>query len=88
MPPTLRLTTDAFGPAQAPIVFGWIAVAHQIGAAITAFAAGWARTVTGEYQVAFWASGSLCLVASMLALRIGLRRARRAPLVVPREGTL
>jgi MFS family permease len=34
VPPTLRLTTDAFGRADAPIVFGWILTGHQLGAAV------------------------------------------------------
>jgi MFS family permease len=77
VPPTLRLTTDAFGPERAPIVFGWIGAGHQVGAALTAFAAGWIRTSLGDYQLAFWASGSLCLVAAVLALQVGRRGASR-----------
>ena len=41
VPPTLRLTTDAFGRADAPIVFGWILTGHQLGAAVAAFGAGY-----------------------------------------------
>jgi MFS family permease len=81
VPPTLRLTTDAFGPERAPIMFGWIAAGHQVGAALTAFAAGWVRTSAGDYGPAFWGSGALCLVAAVLALQVGRRAARR-----PREG--
>jgi predicted MFS family arabinose efflux permease len=75
VPPTLRLATDAFGAERAPIVFGWIGVGHQIGAALTAFSAGWIRTTFGDYQLAFWGSGGLCLLAAMLALQVGRRRA-------------
>jgi MFS family permease len=78
VPPTLRLATDAFGPERAPIVFGWIGAGHQIGAALTAFTAGWLRTATGDYQLAFWGSGGLCLVAAALALQVGRRPARAA----------
>jgi predicted MFS family arabinose efflux permease len=78
VPPTLRLATDAFGTERAPIVFGWIAVGHQIGAALTAFSAGWIRTAFGDYQPAFWGSGGLCLVAALLALQVGRRPARMA----------
>jgi predicted MFS family arabinose efflux permease len=73
VPPTLRLATDAFGPERAPIMFGWIAAGHQVGAALTAFSAGWIRTVLGDYQVAFWGSGALCLLAAVLALQVGRR---------------
>ena len=76
VPPTLRLTTDAFGAERAPIMFGWIATGHQVGAALTAFGAGWIRTTLGDYQLAFWGSGTLCLLAAALALQVGRRPAR------------
>jgi MFS family permease len=78
VPPTLRLATDAFGPERAPIMFGWIGAGHQIGAALTAFSAGWIRTTLGDYRVAFWGSGTLCLLAAVLALQVGTRPARAA----------
>src|SRR6185503_16024551 len=70
VPPTVRLATDAFGTARAPVMFGWIAAGHQVGAALTALSAGWVRTTLGDYQVAFWGSGTLCLVAALLALQV------------------
>jgi len=70
VPPTVKLATDAFGSARAPVMFGWIAAGHQVGAALTALTAGWVRTTLGDYQVAFWASGGLCLVAALLALQV------------------
>ena len=78
VPPTVKLATDAFGPARAPVMFGWIAAGHQVGAALTALSAGWVRTTLGDYQVAFWASGGLCLVAALLALQVRGRAAVRA----------
>jgi predicted MFS family arabinose efflux permease len=79
VPPTLRLATDAFGPARAPIMFGWIGAGHQVGAALAAFAAGWIRTTQGDYRLAFWGSGTLCLVAAALALQVGRRPLRAMP---------
>jgi MFS family permease len=76
VPPTLRLATDAFGAERAPIFFGWIGAGHQIGAALTAFMAGWIRTTLGDYRLAFLGSGALCLLAAALALQVGTRRAR------------
>src|SRR4051812_32320902 len=73
VPPTVKLTSDAFGAERAPIMFGWIAAGHQLGAAITAFGAGWIRTTFGDYQLAFWTSGALCIVAALLALAVGRR---------------
>ena len=70
VPPTVKLATDAFGTARAPVMFGWIAAGHQVGAALTALTAGWVRTTLGDYQVAFWTSGGLCVVAALLALQV------------------
>ena len=83
VPPTVRLANDAFGTARAPIMFGWIGAGHQIGAALTAYAAGWIRTTMGDYQPAFWTSGALCLLAAVLALQVGKRPARAGTLPSP-----
>jgi MFS family permease len=87
VPPTLRLATDAFGAERAPIMFGWIGAGHQVGAALTAFGAGWIRTTLGDYHLAFWSSGALCLLAAALALQVGRRPARLAGAVAPMEVT-
>jgi MFS family permease len=87
VPPTLRLATDAFGPERAPIIFGWIGAGHQVGAALTAFGAGWIRTNLGDYQLAFWSSGALCLLAAVLALQVGRRPVRVPGAVAPVELT-
>ena len=78
VPPTVRLANDVFGTVRAPIMFGWIGAGHQIGAALTAYTAGWIRTTLGDYQAAFWMSGGLCLLAAVLSLQVG-RRPARAP---------
>ena len=87
VPPTLRLATDAFGAERAPIMFGWIGAGHQVGAALTAFGAGWIRTTLGDYHLAFWSSGALCLLAAALALQVGRQPARLAGAVTPVEAT-
>ena len=33
LPPTIRLATTSFGRTLGPLVFGWMFVAHQVGAA-------------------------------------------------------
>jgi predicted MFS family arabinose efflux permease len=70
LPPTIRLTTDRFGAAVGPLVFGWMFVAHQIGAAAAAFGAGLTRTLDGTYAPAFALSGMLCVVAGFASLAI------------------
>ena len=74
LPPTIRLTTAAFGRKQGPLVFGWMFVAHQVGAAVALYGAGLARTVEGTYVPAFLTSGTLCVAAGFLCLFIGRRQ--------------
>lgn len=40
VPPTVKLANVSFGERDASIVFGWIMVGHQFGAAMAAFGAG------------------------------------------------
>jgi sugar phosphate permease len=75
LPPTIRLTTSAFGRTQGPLIFGWMFVAHQIGGAVAAYGAGLTRTVEGTYVPAFLTSGLMCVIAGFLCLFIGSRRA-------------
>ncbi|WP_036007394.1 MFS transporter [Robbsia andropogonis] len=70
VPPTVRLTTDIFGRERGPIVFGWIVACHQIGAAFATLAAGMMRASLGNYQLATYCSGALCVLGAVLVLRI------------------
>lgn len=83
VPPTVRLTTDLFGKENGSIMFGWIVAGHQIGAATAALGAGTLRTVLGTYEQAFLLAGGLCVLAALLALRIGMgaRRQRQVAAV-------
>jgi sugar phosphate permease len=74
VPPTTRLTADAFGKAQSGIIFGWIFAAHQLGAASAAGLAGVLRTSLGNYQIAFQSAGLLSLVAAGMVIRIGRKK--------------
>ena len=77
VPPSVRLTAQAFGREQAPLVFGWIFAAHQLGAGMMAFGAGASRDMLESYLPAFFVAGVLCVVA---ALSLGLlRRPSRPP---------
>jgi sugar phosphate permease len=77
VPPTLRLTVDAVGPVDGPIVFGWIFTAHQIGAGVGALAAGVVRTEVETYTPAWLGAGIICLLAAVIVLRIGRTAAHR-----------
>jgi predicted MFS family arabinose efflux permease len=85
VPPTLRLATDAFGKADAPIVFGWILTGHQIGAAVAAFGAGYLRSSLETYLQAFVIAGVACLVTAVMVLWIGRREHRERRLGAPAE---
>ncbi|UAK26266.1 MFS transporter [Sphingomonas nostoxanthinifaciens] len=76
VPPTVKLANQAFGEAEAPIVFGWIQTGHQLGAAVAAFGAGLVRQETGSYLPAFVAAGMMGLVAAgvLLGARTGEAR--------------
>jgi sugar phosphate permease len=76
VPPTVRLTANVFGRENAPVMFGWIVAAHQLGAAGAAFGAGALRTALGGYVEAFSLAGALCVVAAVLVLGIDRGRAR------------
>ncbi|HEY8617426.1 MFS transporter [Phenylobacterium sp.] len=70
VPPTLRLANETFGDRDAPIVFGWVLVGHQAGAATAAFGAGLLRDISGRYLEAFVIAGAFAIIAAALALMI------------------
>jgi sugar phosphate permease len=73
VPPTVRLTTEAFGRENTGVVYGWIGAAHQLGASMAALGAGTLRTWLGDYRLAFWIAGGLCLVAGLSFVTVGRR---------------
>ncbi len=70
LPATVRLSGQVFGEADAALMFGWVAAAHQLGAASAAWGAGLTRTLLGGYDPAFLAAGLLCLGAALMVLFI------------------
>ena len=38
VPPTVRLTADAFGRENTGVIYGWIGASHQLGASVAALA--------------------------------------------------
>jgi predicted MFS family arabinose efflux permease len=80
VPPTVRLTAEAFGRERAGAAFGWIYAAHMAGAATAAYGAGYTRSVLQTYMPALYAAGALCIVAAALVWLIEKRPAdARAP---------
>jgi sugar phosphate permease len=82
VPPTLKLVTNRFGRARAPMMFGWCFTGHQLGASSIAFIAGLIRTGTGSYDSAFIASGLLCMIAAVMVLFVGRTAAAPIPTAV------
>jgi predicted MFS family arabinose efflux permease len=78
VPPTVRLTTEAFGEKDGPVVYGWIATGHQVGAAVAAFGAGLVRTELDSYLVALLVAGLACVIAAGTLTGAALAN-RRAP---------
>ncbi len=85
VPPTVRLTVDAFGRDKGPLVFGWISAGHQLGASSIALLAGIIRTTQGSYDNAFYVSAGMCLLAAGASLAIGF--SRRRPTLQPAAAT-
>jgi predicted MFS family arabinose efflux permease len=73
VPPTVRLTSEAFGRENTGVIYGWIGASHQLGASMAAFGAGAIRTMAGDYRLAFWIAGTLCVLAGTSFLTIGRR---------------
>ena len=57
--------------------FGWV------GASMAAYGADAIRTGLGDYGLAFWIAGGLCIVAGASFLTIGRRAFPRQPVVPP-----
>ncbi|UPG92714.1 MFS transporter [Luteibacter aegosomatissinici] len=83
IPPTLKLANEAFGEHDAPIVFGWVVVAHQLGAAGAAIGAGTVRQMAGSYQPAFVAAGVIALGAATVLVVSSIRHTRRGGVPQP-----
>jgi MFS family permease len=81
VPPTVRLTTGAFGRENTGVIYGWIGASHQLGASFAALGAGAIRSALGDYSLAFWISGGLCVAAGLSFLTIGRGAFRAAPIL-------
>ncbi len=69
VPPTIALCRLAFGD-RGPIVFGWVFASHQLGAAMAAGLAGLVRDKLGNYNLAWFVAGGLCMAAAAMCLSV------------------
>ena len=78
VPPTIMLCRTILGPERATVIYGWVFAAHQIGGSIAAFGAAVLRVQFGNYAVAFYISGLMCLITSYYVLQIAKGQTREA----------
>lgn len=78
LPPIFALVNQSFGKRSAPVLMSWIFTLHQIGGAAAAVGAGYVRTWTGSYLLAFLMSGMACLIAAILVMRVSRPQAALA----------
>ena len=71
VPPTIVLCRTVLGPNRGTVVYGWVFAAHQIGGGIAAYGAALARVKFGDYSLAFYTAGILCVITSYFVLKIG-----------------
>jgi len=69
-PVTQLLTADIFGRRSVGQVYGWVFMAHQVGAATAATFGGVVHNLTGDYTIAFMSAGLAGLTAAGFALQL------------------
>lgn len=79
VPPTVRLAAEVFGEADAPIVYGWVAAGHQLGAATAAFGAGLTRSAFDTYLPAFVLAGTACIAIAFVLVGAASNHAKLTP---------
>ena len=78
-PATTAIASDTFGRHAVARIFGWIFLAHQLGATFAGYGAGVVYDMFGEYQYAFLAGATMALIAAALVLQISPRASRLTP---------
>jgi sugar phosphate permease len=70
-PATTAILARHYGQNRVGTLFGAVFVSHQLGGALAAVGAGWARMQFGDYQYAILTAAVAALVAAGLSLMIG-----------------
>ena len=71
VPPTVILCRRLLTPNRGVVVYGWVFTAHQLGGATAAYGASLLRIQFGNYSLAFYIAGVLCIFAAVAVLQIG-----------------
>jgi predicted MFS family arabinose efflux permease len=77
VPPTVSLSAEVRGSGNVGLVFGMIALSHQIGSALGAFVPGLLHDLTGSYELSFLLGAATLAVATLFSLWI--KEEKRAP---------
>lgn len=78
-PSTAAIAADTFGRHAVARIFGWIFLAHQLGATLAGYGAGVIYDLFGEYQYAFLAGATMAILAAALVMQIAPRAPRLTP---------
>ena len=78
-PATVAIAADTFGRHAAARIFGWIFLAHQLGATFANHGAAIVYDMFGEYRYAFLAGATMAIIAGALVLQISPRTSRLTP---------
>ncbi len=70
IPPSIYLTGETFGKQSIGRIYGWIFLAHQVGAFVSAIGAGTIFDWAGRYEPAFIIGGVMGFAAALMALSI------------------
>ena len=65
VPPTVALCRQHFGLTKSGVVYGWVFASHMVGAGIGASFAGFIRSASGDYAIAWVTAGILCIFAAL-----------------------
>ena len=71
VPPTVILCRRLLSSSRGVVVYGWVFTAHQLGGATAAYGAAVLRVKFGNYALAFYIAGVLCILAAVSVLQIG-----------------
>lgn len=66
--PTVKLASDYFKELSVGAVIGWLYLSHQMGSAIGSFLPGILFEMTGGYDISFYASILLLIIAASMSM--------------------
>ncbi len=78
-PATTAIAADTFGRHAVARIFGWIFLAHQLGASSAGNIAGLVYDVFGQYHYAFLTGATMAIIAAALVMQISPQAPRLTP---------